>query len=157
TSQVLAGGGQDAVVAADGTFALRAVPASPRVTLLLDCETAVAAPVPLSLGPGETHEVTLTSTAGHSLTVEVTDENAAPLADVDVTLAPTDVRGDFVHARATKRGRTAVDGGLAITALRVGEWNLVARRTGYLTRSQSVTIPHGATVRLALSRGATIA
>jgi protocatechuate 3,4-dioxygenase beta subunit len=157
TSQVLAGGGQDAAVAVDGTFALRAVPASPRVTLLLDCETAVAPPVPLALGPGETHEVTLTSTAGHSLTIEITDEANAPLAGVDVTLAPTDVRGDFVHARATRRGTTTVDGSFAATALRAGEWNLVARRAGYLTHSQTVTIPKTATVALSLSRGATIA
>ncbi|MGE0143943.1 MAG: carboxypeptidase regulatory-like domain-containing protein [Planctomycetota bacterium] len=157
TSQVLAGGGQDAAIAADGTFTLRAVPASPKVTLLLDCATAVAPPVPLSLGPGDTHEVTLTCTAGHSLTVEVTDETAAPLADVDVTLAPTDVRGDFVHARSTKHGRTTVDGAFTATALRVGDWNLVARRAGYLTQSQRVTIPESATVRLSLPRGAAVA
>ncbi|MBI5850861.1 MAG: carboxypeptidase regulatory-like domain-containing protein [Planctomycetes bacterium] len=157
-SRVMRGGGSRQVVDGEGRFSLRAVPPSPRTTLVLHAPDHVASEQRLALGKGETHEVVVVARRCATLMVHVVDESDAPVTKTKVGASPDDVQGDFARARQDLHATTGDDGIATLHGLRDGTWSITAEPVGFLFAKTQVEIEGDKTthVQLRLLRGASV-
>ncbi|MGE3171551.1 MAG: carboxypeptidase regulatory-like domain-containing protein [Planctomycetota bacterium] len=150
---VLAAATSEGVPIEDAQFEFRAVPVGVQLVLLATGDGVGARGAQLPMAPAELREVGLGLQETHSLTVEVVDEDGAPLADIAVRAHPDADRSPMGMHRGARTARTDADGRALLTGLLAGGYDVRAGGAGFVRAEAHTETPTEQTVRLVLGRG----